>query len=154
MTMPNDRIGGIALLAFCIAYGWLALDIPSTKAAAGLAFTARSMPYALSVLGVLGSLWLVAFPQRQGSGTSGHLDWPIFVAFLLLMSCYGFTLRPLGFLLSTSLFLAGGFALLGERRKFRIALISLTIAFSFWAILNLGLGVFIDPWPSLLGSTV
>jgi putative tricarboxylic transport membrane protein len=149
MTMARDRIGGIAILAFCIAYGWLALDIPSTTAAAGLAFNARSMPYALSILGILGSLWLIAFPQPDGSRAPEYLDWPTFVAFLVLMSCYGFTLRPLGFLLSTSLFLAGGFALLGERRKFRIALISLGIAISFWAILNLGLGVFIDPWPNL-----
>jgi putative tricarboxylic transport membrane protein len=63
------------------------------------------------------------------------------------MSVYGLSLRPLGFLLSTSLFLMAGFLLLGERRPTWLIGVAVLVTVGFWALMSLGLGVFLSPWP-------
>ena len=53
MSWPKDRIGGVLLLTFCICYGALVFDIDRPAVTVDTAMTARSLPYALTVLGVL-----------------------------------------------------------------------------------------------------
>jgi len=66
------------------------------------------------------------------------------------MSIYGFAIRPAGFILSTSAFLMIGFAMLGERNIIRLLIVAVPIVVGFWALMNLGLGVFIEPLPIFL----
>ena len=58
--------------------------------------------------------------------------------------------RPLGFLLSTSLFLMLGFAILGERRPLTLILAAVPLVVAFWVLMTQGLEVFIEPWPEFL----
>ena len=60
------------------------------------------------------------------------------------MIFYGFTIRPLGFIISTALFLAIGFFILKERNLKRIFLISVGVSVGFYLLLNNVLGVYID----------
>ncbi|MEL6744752.1 MAG: tripartite tricarboxylate transporter TctB family protein, partial [Pseudomonadota bacterium] len=78
------------------------------------------------------------------------LNRPLGLAFLALMSIYGFTVRPLGFLAATSLFLMIGFAMLGERNIVRLLLVAVPLVVAFWALMNYGLSVFIEPLPFFL----
>ncbi|MEL6751902.1 MAG: tripartite tricarboxylate transporter TctB family protein, partial [Pseudomonadota bacterium] len=109
--LTKDRIGGVLLLAFCCAYAWLIQDIRLLPFQRSAAFTARTMPEVLAGLGIILSLWCILLPGSAERPQMSHLRWPLGLAFLALMSLYGLTLRPLGFILSTSLFLIAGFML-------------------------------------------
>ena len=105
------------------------------------------MPVFLTAIGVALSLILALFPSARDSAPLGQTNWLTLATFLVLMSLFGVALQPLGFLLSTSIFLLIGFVLLGERRVARLAVIPLGVALGFWAVMDLGLGVYISPLP-------
>ena len=148
--LTRDRIGALLLLAFSIFYGVRTLYIPLLPFQAEAAFTARSMPWALSVLGVVLSLSLLV---RRGTGARVEVagfQWRRAALLCALMVAYGLTVRPAGFLISTSLFLIGGFVILGERRIWLILAASIPIVVFFWVLMTQFLGVFIEPWPEFL----
>ncbi len=62
-----------------------------------------------------------------------------------LMVFYGFALTPLGFLLSTILFLIGGILTLGEKRPHVVFFASVPPAVGFWLILDKLLGIYLAP---------
>ncbi len=148
--LTRDRIGALLLLAFSIFYGVRTLYIPLLPFQAEAAFTARSMPWALSVQGVVLSLALLV---RRGSGArieATGFQWGRAALLCGLMVAYGLTVRPAGFLISTSLVLIGGFLVLGERRVWLILVASVPIVVFFWVLMTQFLGVFIEPWPEFL----
>ena len=61
------------------------------------------------------------------------------------MLFYGFTIRSLGFIIATIIFLVTGFVLLKEKNMKRILLISVGVSVGFYLLLNNVLGVYIDP---------
>ena len=152
MQLSKDRLGGLLLLAFCITYAMLSRDIRLLPFQENAAFHARTMPEVLSVLGIGLSLIVIVFPGSNRRLDFGGYDWIRCLLFLALMSAYGLTIRPVGFILSTSLFLMIGFALLGERRPLMLILVSVPLVVAFWALMTLGLDVFIEPLPAFLGG--
>lgn len=154
--MVNARVGGILLLAFCLFYAYKIDDIRLLPFQANQAFTAVTMPQVLAALGIILSLLIIAFPDGNSprrlvdAFRGNELNWKLGCAFLVLMSIYGFTVRPLGFLIATSLFLIAGFALLGERSPLKLILIAVPIVVAFWALMNFGLSVVIEPLPVFL----
>lgn len=150
MLLSKDRIGGVLLLIFCIIYAYLSQQIKLLPFQAQGAFTPRTMPEVLSVLGIGFSVLIIIFPSSAERPEFSEVNWKLGVLFLALMSVYGFTIRPAGFLLSTSVFLIAGFALLGERNIAKLLLVSLPLVFGFWALMNYGLSVFIEPLPFFL----
>ena len=150
MFLTKDRIGGLLLLIFCLFYWWKISDIRLLPFQANQAFTPRTIPEVLSYLGIGLSLAIIAFPANREPFELKGLNWPLGFAFLVLMSVYGLTVRPVGFLLSTSLFLMIGFALLGERSILKLLLFSVPLVVAFWILMNYGLSVFIEPLPVFL----
>ena len=150
MRLSKDRIGGLLLLAFCVAYGILSQDIRLLPFQETAAFHARTMPEVLTVLGIGLSLAIIVFPGSRERPSLAGYEWVTCGLFLALMSLYGFSIRPLGFLLSTSLFLMLGFALLGERRPLILVLVAVPLVVAFWVLMTQGLDVFIEPLPSFL----
>jgi putative tricarboxylic transport membrane protein len=147
--ITKNRIGGLLILAFCVTY-WLLIDnIRLMPFQEGQAFTARTIPQLLAILGIGLSLIVIVLPGGGRLSLRGYDFWRV-GAFLLLMSAYGFTVRPLGFLISTSLFLMIGFTLLGERRLWMSAGIAIPLVVLFWILMTQGLEVFIAPWPAAL----
>jgi putative tricarboxylic transport membrane protein len=146
----KDRIGGILLLIFCLVYAWQSQNIRLLPFQANQAFTPRTIPEILAVMGVILSVLIIIFPSNRESLNLKELNWPLGMAFLALMSVYGFTVRPMGFLLSTSLFLIFGFMLLGERKPVTLILVAVPLVVLFWILMNYGLSVFIEPLPSFL----
>ena len=144
MKLSKEQLGGLSLLLFSSVYCYLTLSIPLLPQFADV-YNARSMPVALGVLGVLLSLALLT---RRGSETGvERLHWVHGFVFLLLMSLYGLSLRPVGFILSTVLFLTAGFYVLGERRALAMMLVAGSVTAGFWLLMNFVLGVYIAPWP-------
>ncbi len=150
MLLSKDRIGGALLLAFCITYGILSQEITLLPFQAKVAFHARTMPEILSIMGIGLSLLIIVFPGSPERPKLAGFNWLAAILFLILMSLYGLTIRPLGFILSTSVFLIAGFALLGERSPVKLLLVALPIAVGFWVLMTHGLDVFLEPLPWFL----
>lgn len=150
MFFTKERIGGLLLLAFCLFYGWKIYDIRMLPFQANQAFTPRSIPQILAVLGVCLSTLIVIFPSNRERLSLSELNWPLGLAFLALMSVYGLSVRPMGFLISTSVFLIAGFAMLGERNILKLVLVAVPLVVAFWALMNYGLSVYVAPLPWFL----
>ncbi|MFQ6549655.1 tripartite tricarboxylate transporter TctB family protein [Aestuariibius sp. 2305UL40-4] len=145
--LSKDRIGGILILAFCAFYAFKIGDIRLLPFQEGDAFTARTMPMALAILGTGMAAILVLRPGGGERPELRGLDWGRVAFFLIWMSAYGFTVRPLGFLIATTFFLAVGFAVLGERRIWMLAAVSIPLVVAFWVLMTQGLDVYIAPLP-------
>ncbi|WP_026480230.1 tripartite tricarboxylate transporter TctB family protein [Ahrensia sp. 13_GOM-1096m] len=150
MFFTKDRIGGILLLIFCCFYALKIGNIRLLPFQADQAFTARTMPEALAIVGIILSMALIIFPTNRERFSIREFNWPLGLAFLVLMSLYGFTVRPFGFLLATSAFLIAGFAMLGERSPVKLVLVAVPLVVLFWALMNYGLDVTVQPLPSFL----
>lgn len=150
MFLTKDRLGGLLLLIFCIFYASKIGDIRILPFQVNQAFTPRTIPQVLAVLGIGLSLLIMVFPGNRERFDLGQLNWPLGLAFLALMSVYGLAVRPAGFLLATSLFLMAGFAMLGERNVVKLVLVSVPLVVAFWVLMNYGLSVFVEPLPVFL----
>lgn len=147
MFFSKDRIGGVVLLIFCITYGFLSQNIILLPFQAKSAFNAQTMPEILTVLGVSLSILVIMFPNSSERPKLTGQNWSVAVLFLGLMSLYGLTVRPFGFILATSFFLIAGFALLGERSPLKLILVAIPLVLGFWVLMTQGLDVFIEPLP-------
>lgn len=150
LFFTNRRIGGLLLLAFCATYAVLSQRIPLLPFQANVAFHARTMPEVLAVLGIGLSIAIVLLPSSQEYVDLKGKNWVTVFSFLVLMSFYGMTIRPFGFVLSSTILLGVGYWILGERRIWLLLATSVPIAAAFWALMTLGLGVFIEPLPWFL----
>jgi len=142
-----DRLGALLLFAFCFAYGLLTQNIQLLPGSDDIAFDARTMPTFLAVLGCVLASLLFLKPASSKAVNLRHIRWLRLIAFLVLMSLFGIAIRPLGFVLATTLFLAISFGLLGERRRVRLIVIPALVATGFWAIMDVALGVYVNPLP-------
>ena len=150
MLLNKDRIGGLFLLIFSIAYALLSQKIHLLPFQSTSAFHARTMPEMLSVMAISLSVLVILFPGTQEAPRFAGLNWRLGFAFLALMSAYGFLVRPMGFMLATSLFLMIGFSLLGERKLWRLIAVAVPMVVGFWILMTQGLDVFIEPLPYFL----
>lgn len=139
------------MLLFSIAYGILATKIPLSFLAQQEFFTSRTMPYALSVLGIILSFLILVLPTADPDGrkslktvTKG-MDWRRAIFLVILMIIYGLTMKWLGFIIASILFLNGGFFILGERRIKGMILASVPLVVALWFIMAALLGVYIAP---------
>jgi putative tricarboxylic transport membrane protein len=167
--LTRDRIGALLMLAFSLGYGAMIFNIPLLPFQANQAFTARTLPQALSILGIVLSLVLLLKPLR-GSAREDDRTWRANMKRLLkpvpglgfplgkvLMLCvtmilYGLAVRPLGFLLATTLFLIASMFILGERRHVMVLSVSAGVTVFFWVLMTQFLDVYIAPLPTFLGS--
>jgi len=145
MTIAKDRIGGLIFLALSIAYGYSVTLIPMYPGDEYEVFTAKTLPAALAFIGAVLSLIMIISSRGEGKSTLPNLDWVIAIKLLALMSLYGVILEPLGFLVGTTLFLLGGYWLLGERRKLILFFCSLPLVTFFWYVLTQLLDIYLAP---------
>lgn len=141
--MSTDRISALLFLLFCLAYAYQTTEIMLFPGDEYEPFTARTLPFALAIIGTILSLLLLitAKPDEQ-SGIASHFDWKLLIAFLILMALYGLTW--LGFVIATGGFLMGGFYLLGERKKSILFGASFPFSFSFYLLLTQGLDIYLE----------
>ncbi len=153
--VTRDRVVALLFLAGFIGYGFAAQNIPLYFGSLGEGFTARTFPTFLAWGGGIVSLILLVMPSGKPSVDNETLrgfDWLRVGLFIVLMVAYGLTIKTVGFLVSTTLFLLLGFLILGERRVAILALASLPVAAGFQFILHGLLGIYIsDPLLLALG---
>ncbi len=150
ITHP-EKVGALFFLAVSIAYGLYAFKIPLTFLSQEETFNARTMPFALSVLGALLCVLIIVLPPaRENEQDHIHhifsgLDWPRCILFIAIMIVYAFAMTWIGFIIASILFLAAGFYILGERRIKVLLLASIPLVIGIWLLMSKILGMYIAP---------
>ena len=149
--MPKDKVGALFLLMFSIAYGFLAFQIPLTFISQQESFNARTMPFALGFIGAFLSFLILVLPSEKTGEDADlkaafrGLDWPRVGLLVAAMIFYGMTLRFLGFVISSIIFLVSGFYILGERRVWMLFVGSVPLVLFIWFLMSRILGMYIAP---------
>ncbi len=147
MIITKDHIGGLVFLCLAVAYGYYAGQIPMLPGDEFEPFNAQTVPNALSLLGGLLSLALLLTSRLDPNKRLrlGGYDFVLVGMLLVLVVLFGIALEWLGFLISTVLFLIGGYWLLGERRIKTLLIASVPFAVFIWFALSQLLDIYLAP---------
>lgn len=164
--MALDRWIALIFVTFCCVYGYAAfftMDQLLPPFMQRNPVWPSTFPKVLSVLGLVVGL-IVLFGVEKVDDPDGEPDateinyrnlgeYKTGQALMLLglMVLYALMLRPAGFLISTTVFLVAGSAILGER-KFHIMIPVAMLATGFvWYLVQEVLGIFLRPFPFFMG---
>lgn len=149
--MTKNTIGSIFFLAFSCFYFFNVFNIKKMPGSQFEVMSASSFPFYIGLAGIAISILILilSFVEKDKDILSmtyiKSLDFKTTLYFVAAMIFYGFTIRTLGFILATIIFLGIGFLLLKEKNIKRIFLISVGVSVGFYLLLNNVLGVYIDP---------
>lgn len=158
--MTKNTIGSIFFLIFSSFYFYNVFAIQKIPGSQFEVMTASTFPFYVGISGIVVSIILLILSLIEKEKiylTINYLktlDFKTTLYFIIAMIFYGYTMKSLGFIIATILFLAIGFFILKERNIKKIILISSTISIGFYLLLNNALGVYIglgDFLENLLG---
>ena len=160
--MALDRWIALIILFICLIYGyaaWFTMDDALAPFMRRNPIWPSTFPKALSALAILTSLFILLGFEKAESNT-GEIDYRRLtdyhlgqaIILLILMVAYALLLRPLGFIPSTIAFLAGGSFILGERRWFIMAAVSIIATLIVWYLVQEVLGIYMRPLPGFIGG--
>jgi len=147
MILTKNHVGGLIFLCLSVVYGYYASQIQMLPGDEFEAFNAQTIPSALAILGGIFSLALLVtsrFEHENKIKLSGY-DFVLVAKLLVLIILFSLALKWLGFFVSTTLFLIGGYWLLGERRIKMLILASVPFALGIWLILSKLLDIYLAP---------
>lgn len=145
MQLSKERIGALFFLLLSITYGYFGTEIRLFPGDEFEPMTAQTMPFVLSILGIGLSFFLLITAKNDAVIEHKENEWLPVILLIGLTLLYGFTLDWLGFLVSTTLFLMGGFWVLGERNWKNIIKISVPFVLVFWGGLTQLLDIYLAP---------
>ena len=151
MNVNKEKMGALFILAFSIAYGIYAFKIPLIFLSQGETLNARTMPYALSIAGIVISLLIIILPSFDKDKVTtarealSGLDWRRTAWLTGLMIVYSLGLPWAGFVIASIFFMAGGIMILGERNFKVILIASVPLVVVLWFLLTKVLGMYIAP---------
>ena len=158
--MALDRWIALVLLGGCLLYGyaaWFTMDENLAPFMKRNPIWPSTFPKVLSVLGILATL-VVLLGVEKSAPKEADIDYRrlgeyhLGQALLLLglMVFYALSLRPLGFLFSTSAFLILGSFILGERKWLVMLPVAFTATGAVWYLVQEVLGIYMRPLPTFL----
>lgn len=159
--MALDRWIALILLGICLVYGytaWFTMDDALAPFMRRNPIWPSTFPKVLSVLGIVAST-IILLGIEKGEPKPGDIDYRrlgdynLGQALLLLglMVAYAICLRPLGFLISTVVFLVLGSVILGERKWHVMIPVACIATLIVWYLVQQVLGIFLRPLPGVLG---
>ena len=163
--MALDRWIALAFIALCCVYGYAAfftMDDSLPPILRRNPIWPSTFPKILAVAGIIVGLVVLFAPKSPPKPDAPKKDGTIDItrlgdyhvgqalSLVALMLAYAFTLRPLGFLGSTILFLVLGATILGERRFHVLIPVAAIAAGSIWYLVQEVLGIFLRPWPAFM----
>jgi putative tricarboxylic transport membrane protein len=137
-----ERVAALLILLFALAYFVLAFQIKLPPSSDDSPFSARTFPLVLGPIAMGLALVLLIKPVG-GEDVGRGLAWGRAFGLIGLMGLYALSITQLGFVVTSALFLAGGFFVLGERRPKVLMPVAVLTALGFWIIFTL-LGVQLD----------
>lgn len=161
--MALDRWVALAFIALCCVYGYAAfftMDDILPPILRRNPVWPSTFPKILAVAGIIVGLAVLLAPKpgEQAAKGNGSMDIARLreyqlipaLALVVLMVAYAMTLRPLGFLASTTLFLALGAIILGERKLHVLIPVAALAAGAIWYLVQEVLGIFLRPLPAFM----
>lgn len=135
--LQGERLAALLLLAFSLGYFLLAFSIKVPPGPDDSPFSARSFPFGLGALGAILSFVLLVRPPDGGEVGVAGFAWGRAFGLLALMGAFALGIDFLGFVVASSLFLAAGFRILGEKRLAILLPVALGTAVGFWVMFEL-----------------
>ena len=165
--MALDRWIALIFVLFCCIYGYAAfftMDQLLPPFMQRNPVWPSTFPKILAILGVVVG-FVVLFGLEKPDGTesapsASDINYRRLheyklgqaIALLVLMIAYALLLRTVGFLIATTLFLAGGSFILGERRFHIMIPVAAVAALAVWYLVQEVLGIFLRPLPFIMGN--
>lgn len=145
MSRPfAERLVALILLAGSVAYGLAAQEIQLLLSAQFSPFNARTFPTLLAGAGTVLAALILVFPGAGDGEAFAGLAWRPAALLCAAVIAYAYVIPHVGFFAASAAFIAAGCLVLGERRARVLAPLSVGIALGLWALLDLGLGIFLD----------
>lgn len=162
--MALDRWIALVILGICLVYGytaWFTMDDALAPFMRRNPIWPSTFPKVLSVLGVIASM-IILFGFEKGEQSKSDIDYRRLgeynllqaVLLLALMTAYALCLRPVGFLFSTTAFLILGSVILGERKWHVMIPTALIATLVVWYLVQQVLGIYLRPFPGVLGNII
>jgi len=149
--MTKTRAGSLFFLAFSVLYFYQSFNIHLLPGSHYDAMTAKTFPFYLGILGITISSVMLLFTYIKVDVEDMFdmeklrtFDFKKGAYFIVAMLFYGFTIRTLGFIIATIIFLIIGFKILEEKNWKTILLTSFGVSIVFWFLLTQILGVYIE----------
>ncbi len=161
--MALDRWIALVLLGICLAYGyaaWFTMDDNLAPFMRRNPIWPSTFPKILSVLGIIAASVILLGLEKSEDTKEAEIDYRRLgeyktgqaVLLLMLMVAYAVCLRPVGFLLSTTVFLIAGSFILGERKWLVMIPVAVIATASVWYLVQEVLGIYMRPLPGFIGG--
>jgi len=157
-----EKFLALIILIICILYAYTSFItmqanlLPFEK---NMTVLPNSLPKVISIFGIIISTFLILKKEEHNSEESiSSINLKNVFSFyygkalsiILLMIIYTLCLRPVGFILSSVLFLFLASFILGERSFIKLAIICLLGTSIIWLLLEKVLGIYMRPFPYIL----
>lgn len=160
--MALDRWIALVILGICLIYGytaWFTMDDALAPFMRRNPIWPSTFPKVLSILGIVASM-IIVLGLEKAEQKEHDIDYRRLteynlgqaVLLLALMVAYALCLRPVGFLISTSVFLIAGAVILGDRKWHVMIPIAVIASLVVWYLVQQVLGIYMRPLPGALES--
>ena len=157
-----EKFLALIILIICILYAYTSFItmqanlLPFEK---NMTVLPNSLPKVISIFGIIISTFLILKKEEHNSEESiSSINLKNVFSFyygkalsiILLMIIYTLCLRPVGFILSSVIFLFLASFILGERSYIKLAIICFLGTSIIWLLLEKVLGIYMRPFPYIL----
>ena len=158
--MALDRWIALVILGVCLIYGytaWFTMDDALAPFMRRNPIWPSTFPKVLSILGIVAAM-IIVLGLEKAEQKEHDIDYRRLteynlgqaVLLLALMVAYALCLRPVGFLISTSVFLIAGAVILGDRKWHVMIPIAVIASLVVWYLVQQVLGIYMRPLPGAL----
>ena len=153
MKISTVKIISLLFFIFSAFYLYTAYQIRVFSFDENAAFNAKTFPIYLGYFGMFIAALKIVLPEKASEEVDQKfLNYKKTLVLVLIMVIYGLTIRPVGFFLSTSLFLISSYYFLGERRWLRMFMLSFPFVAIFMFLVHGLLDIYLtDPILKALG---
>jgi putative tricarboxylic transport membrane protein len=153
VKISTVKIISLLFFIFSAFYLYTAYQIRVFSFDEEAAFNAKTFPIYLGYFGMFIAALKIVLPEKANEEVDQKfLNYKKTLVLVLIMVAYGLAIRPVGFFLSTSLFLLSSYYFLGERRWLRMFMLSFPFVAIFMFLVHGLLDIYLtDPILKALG---
>ncbi len=158
-----EKIIALIILIICIVYAYtsfVTMQANLLPFELNMTVLPNSLPKVISIFGIVISLFLIIKNDDDSQKDEDHSKINLnnvlnfyygkALSIIFLMILYTLCLRPVGFILSSILFLFFSSFILGERKFIKLTIICIFGTTIIWLLLEKVLGIYMRPFPSII----